>query len=166
MRINEYCDMWRPIVTLALVLAGAVAPDRLQAQTAVPMTFNADVQVTNLHPNVSGVGMTCMAPLPVSLVIGAGMTMSSTPVARSAQKPLVNRAFSGPITATVNIPATVLAIPANRTLTFTCQLDLYQGNGYRSAAASAAVPQSITAQNFEVVAVGSAVTWSQTVTFQ
>src|SRR5688500_14547714 len=123
------------IATLGFCVAGAVCADRVQAQGAL-LTLNANVQVTNLHTSVTHVGLGCTAPLPSPIAGIPGLpSTTSIPYARATPIPVVNRVYSGVVTASSNVPQTILAVPANRTLSVTCVLELYQGGGYREAAA-------------------------------
>jgi len=72
------------------------------------------------------------------------------------------------VTATANVPLAVLAEPANRTLSFTCVLNMWVGGSFKEAAATAATPQNVIegmTGNTELVATGSVATSTQTVTF-
>ena len=82
--------------------------------------------------------------------------------------PVVNREFFGTVTATADVPLAVFAAPANRTLTVTCVLNLSVADASKEAVATAATPQNIVAGaagNWDVVATGSVVKWTQAVTF-
>ena len=166
MTLIQYRRLRIPMATLCLVLAGAVWADRVHAQETVSLTFRANLQVTKMHPSVDGVGVSCSAPLPVSLPSLDGGTYLI--YARSAPAPVVSHGFTGMVTATANVPLAVLAEPANRTLSFTCVLNMWVGGSFKEAAATAATPQNVIegmTGNTELVATGSVATSTQTVTF-
>ena len=179
MTISEHRRLRIIIATLSLFLASAASADLAMAQaivancsspsSCVPMTFNASVQLTKLHPDAGNVGIECRAPIPAGQwTSGAGII--SLLLGRSNPIPIVNRGYAGIVTAVIQVPKVILDVPANRTLNVTCKLILFYGAtaGYQIAVASAAQPEIITpgiSGNFNVVATGSTITWTQAVTF-
>ena len=152
----------RPWVTIAgttLLLALAILAPRADAQpcslpTCVSVTLNVNVQLTNLHPSVSTFVIEC----------SGRNRVGPRPIPSSANSPfipVVNRGYSGNVPLILRVAADVLANPANRTFPGHCELFLRKGNETKAAVASAAQPVVSTATNWEVVASGSKVSWSQ-----
>jgi hypothetical protein len=157
MSIKERRRLRVAIVTLAVVTTGVIGSERVFAQT-VPLTFNANVQLTKLHPDVTQVGMECRAvtagslqPIPISRGI-------ATPV------PVVNRGYAGAMTATMNVNIEYLA-NVDYTLTVVCDLLVTTAAGSKPFLATAARPTAVTTANYDLVAAGSTVRFIQTVTF-
>ena len=169
MTISERRRLRISIATLGLFFASAGSADRAFGQAApcteasvcVTLTLNANVQVTKLHPLVTGVGMKCDATLSTA---GLGTYLFGTPV----MTPVVNRGYTGTLVGTLNVPRSVLDDPAKRTLPVTCNLRLFKAGGPSvgvNAVASAAVPETITDTNWTTVATGSTIRWNEAVTF-
>ncbi|HLG57012.1 MAG TPA: hypothetical protein VI485_16855 [Vicinamibacterales bacterium] len=173
MNINTHRRLRISIVTLGLFAEGAVGADRVVAQavnpvaclsasTCVPLTLTANVRLTKLHPTVTHVGMACWAK-----VVEEGGSLFRFMNGLSTQMSVVNRGYAGSLTATIDVPKSVLAVAANRTLETYCgiQLNNEAGEGPSEALATAAQPESITDSNWNVVATGSIVSWTRLVTF-
>jgi hypothetical protein len=165
MTIWEHRRLRISIATLGLLVAGAVGADRVQAQecpapaTCVRMTLNANVQLTKLHPAVSNVILQCTARAP------GGINRRDS-LRYFDEKSVVNRGYSGSLTAAIDVPRSSLALPANRTMDVTCELALINNNTVRLAVASAAVPALLDGSNdWHVVATGSNIKWTQALTF-
>jgi hypothetical protein len=147
--------------TVGLFIAGALLADRTLAQgpcsfgSCPTMSLTANLQLTNLHSAVTHVQINCRA-------MRSGAFMASAASARAA---VVNRAFTGSVTASIGVPPFQLADPLKRTLDTTCQLEFVNGNSTMAADASATQPLGMLPDNWHVVAAGSTVTWSQAVTF-
>ena len=159
------------LVTVGALLAGLLFATSARAQApvcidqdpnsalCVGVVFNANVQITNLHPAVTHVQLYCYL---TGLHAGSGQV--------GVSKPIVNRGYTGPLTNWVGFFKTDLADPAARTASAKCDLMLIKaGNtpAQRSllAVASAAQPQLLADDNWAVVASGSTITWTQSVTF-
>ena len=162
------------IVTASVLVAAALTPAGAKAQTSnfvtcmdpatsstcVQATFNANVQLTNLHPAVTSVGLRCTLQGQGYFTVGFSLASH-----------VVNRAYTGGIASTVFVLKSQLADPAARTATAVCHLHLYKeasgGNilGQADAVASAAQPTLIADDNWAVVASSSTITWTQSVTF-
>jgi ankyrin repeat protein len=153
------------MTTLGLLLSGALCADRLEAQTCnatspcVPVTVNVNVQLTKLHPAVTQMHVQCT----LDYLTGGnrGSIIGTTSV-----QPIVNRGYAGSLSTVINFPEA--EIEANRTVNVTCitLFHIAANNGQSGVAtATATQPQSITASNWRVVGSGSAVSWSQAVTF-
>jgi hypothetical protein len=85
--------------------------------------------------------------------------------ATSARAAVVNRAFTGSVTAGIQVLPFHLADPRNRTLDTTCQLEFINGTSTMAAVATATQPLGMLPDNWHVVATGLTVTWTQAVTF-
>jgi hypothetical protein len=157
------------LVTVSVLLAGALTVVRADAQVfrcpdpndsnCVSLTFNANVQLTNLHPAVSHVQLFCKAQNVIYGNTGSGES-----------KAVVNRSYTGVLSSRVGIPKYTLEDPAARTLAAECQLVLIKGGNTPAqtsadAVASAAQPVLLTDGNWAVVASGSTIKWTQSVTF-
>ena len=176
MTISEHRRLRIIIATLSLFLAGAVFADDATAQSidiscsspssCVPMTLNANVQITKLHPEVTKVGIGCSAQLPAGQWTTGG-TPTSVIKASINTMAVVNRGYAGIVPAVIQVPKVILDNPANRTLNVTCRLVVFFGSSIRDASASAAQPTTITpglGGNWHLVATGSTITWTQAVT--
>jgi hypothetical protein len=145
--------------TLGVFLMGALCADRALAQTTT-MTLNANVQLTKLHPDVKVAVITCTAPL----ANGQQRTDSSS----GTEGQVINRAVNNRLLqAYIRLSPTDLANPANRTLNVTCRLQLGKAlsGPYSNAQPTATGPTAILPNNWTLVAAGSTVTWTQSVTF-
>jgi hypothetical protein len=123
------------------------------------LTLTANLQITNAHPAVTHVMVECTAHVGTGEIAG-----------RSDKKALTNRAITDAVTAVINVPKSALADPASRTSNISCGMLLGKNGGntandFTPAVASATQPESVTANNWGVVATGSTVTWTQAVTF-
>jgi hypothetical protein len=155
------------LATLGILVAGAVYADRALAQTNVlcsatpncaTVTFNANVQITKLHPAVLAVAMFCTGP---------GLLALDDQPRPPSRREVVNRGYSGILTWAVG--AVNLDNPANRTKEATCNLVLTTmgpntQTDWRPAVVTTGPQQSVTASNWTSVGAGSVVTWTQTVT--
>jgi hypothetical protein len=171
MTIRTHRQSSLAITTLGLFLAGALCTDRLLAQTdpidasfcyqgapdfpatCVPMTFNANVQLTNLHPAVVQVSLGCRPVAGTNAAENRGPTV-----------PVVNRGYAGVLSTTVRVPKSRFVEPANRTINMTCRVLFTKSGGQAAANPTAAQPESITDTNWTVVATSSTVSWTQSVT--
>ena len=152
------------IAVSAWLVLGSSSADHALAQgmacsspspTCITLTLTANLQLTTLHSAVTQAGMSC-----------TGTWANSSQVAGvSAPVAVVNRGFTGSVTVTLFVPAYLLADPARRTLTAACELRLSNGTSTKTAVASASKPEGMLDSNWEVVSAGSAVKWSQSVTF-
>jgi hypothetical protein len=177
MTITESLRLRISLVTLLLMMAGALCADRVLAQaldlvdasfcyqdapnfpsTCVPMTFNANVQLTKLHPAVLNAALGCRVTPP------PGVNPNTLSENRGSPQPVTGRAFSGLLTTTMRVPVSRLVDPANRTMSITCRVLLTKSGGQTAAVPSATQAESITDSNWAVVAAGSTVSWTQTVT--
>jgi hypothetical protein len=177
MTITKSLRLRISLVTLGLVMAGALCADGVLAQetdpvdasfcyenapnfpsTCVPMTFNANVQLTQLHPAILTASLGCRVTPP------PGVNPNTLHENRGSSMPVTGRAFSGLLTTTMRVPVSRLVNPANRTISITCRVLLTRSGGQAAANPSATQPESITASNWAVVAAGSIVSWTQTVT--
>jgi hypothetical protein len=165
MTINKHYRLRLSIVSLSVLLAGAVCADRVEAQTCnatspcVPVTLNVNVQLAKLHPAVTQMHVQC------TLDYLTGGNRGSI-IGKSSNQPVVNRGYSGSLVVLINFPEA--EIEGNRTVNVSCitVFHIAANNGQSGVAtASAAQPESITATNWRVVGSGSTVTWSQAVTF-
>jgi hypothetical protein len=176
MTISQHRRLRTSIVTLGVFLTGAVCADRAEAQRCpstdsqgnplycTALTLNADVQVTKLHPAVTHVAVQCWT---APLANGDRRTGMST-------KPVLDRGYAGTLTTIIDFPPALLAIPANRTTEVTCNLRVGVANGQSQlVAATVSKPENIVPAlpgqemlgNWQLVATGSVIAWTQTVTF-
>jgi hypothetical protein len=175
--IVSTCDgMRRLVVSLGFLATSTIGAHGLLAQAANPatncaaapgdcvtLTLNGTLQLTKLHPDVGFVAVECKTSPMALPVQGPGPSTQAS----SAQMPVTNRSYTGPVTVVIRLPKWLLANPANRTTMAFCELYLSDRAGARMRArASAAVPEGITPSNWDVLAVGSTVMTSpQSVTF-
>jgi hypothetical protein len=140
------------------VLLGAVCADRALAQTNTRLTLRANVQLTKLHPDVKSAIITCTAPL----ANGQSRTDSSS----GPEGDVTNRSLNRTLEALIMLYPTDLENPANRTLNVTCRLQLgkYKSGPYYNAQPNATEPTAISTSNWLLVAAGSTVVWTQSVT--
>lgn len=152
------------LTACALFVAGALNANRVVAQgpfsclsatSCVPLTLNANVQLTNLHPAVTHVKMECTgAMLPNGEIYN-----------QSGQMPVVNRGYTGSLAATLNVPRVVIASAPNHAIAVSCKLQLVKGTTVADAVASATGPQGVLDSNWGVLTTEATVSWKQSVTF-
>jgi hypothetical protein len=164
MTLNERRRLRISLVACGLFVVGALNANRIVAQGAyncltatscTPLTLTANVQLTNLHPAVTHVQFECTGT----------MSPSGEIYERSNQMPVVNRGYTGSLTATMNVPRFVIAAIATHAIPVSCKLQLVKGAAVADAVASAAAPQGVLDSNWGVLATGATVTWKQTVMF-
>jgi hypothetical protein len=155
------------VAALGVFVMGAASADRALAQSAkVTLTLNANVQLTKLHPDVKEVQLLCSAQF------ADGSSRNGT-----SYEAVLNRALNKTMQATLTFLSTDFADSANRTVPVTCRVRLGTGPAlgevrtanyeatYIDAAATASQPTAILPNNWHLVATGSTVTWTQSVTF-
>ena len=146
--------LWISVVTMGLVLN--ICTDRGLAQSTlpVPLTLNINLQLTKLHPGVTGAKVYCDVPF------NYGGT-------RSGYKsiPIVDRGYSGTVAIVIDVPQYQLADPGNRSVGVHCRLRFMSASGEVIPTATATQPQGILPTNVAVVATGSVVAQSKSVTF-
>jgi hypothetical protein len=147
------------IATLGVFLIGAMFADRALAQNT-RLTLNVNVQLTKLHPDVKQAIVACTAPL------ASGQSRTDT-TGNGPEGGVNNRALNRTMQAMITFYPADLADPANRTVTVTCRLQLGKSSSgpYYNAQPNAAQPTAISTSNWLLVAAGSTVTWTQSVTF-
>jgi hypothetical protein len=170
MTISEHHRLGVSTITLGLFLAGVGYADPCLAQRflpqcsatqpCVPMTLNANVQLTKLHPAVTQFQVTCF----ITDIKGSDLSNHEIS-SNSSWMPVVNRGYAGSVTVILNVPQYLFDLPVNRTLKARCDLDLMNSIYVRRVVASATQPETITDANWHVVAVGPTVAWTQDVTF-
>jgi hypothetical protein len=158
MTVSHHRQRQVSIAALGVFLMGAVCADHALAQN-IRLTLNANVQLTKLHPDVKAAAVTCTAPL------ANGQSRTDTTSGLAGQ--VNNRAFNQTLQALITFYPADFADPANRTLNVTCRLQLAKFNSgpYYNAQPNAAEPTAISPANWLLVAAGSTVTWTQSVTF-
>lgn len=150
------------IVTTALVMAGAVCADHVQAQT-VPLTLNLNLQFKNLHPAVTRLQIFCSAPMPSDGTVAAWTQIHG----RTPWIPVVNRAYSGVVPLVIDVAQALLVFPVNRSPTVTCITWLGNIAGPEGVAklSTTAEPESISNETWLMVPADSVTFWTQKVTF-
>ena len=157
MTVRQYRHRRVSVAALGIFLLGAACAGRASAQVAQSprVTLNANVQLTKLHPDVKKARLLCSAPL------ANGQSRTGT----SAEENILNRALNKTMQALVVLFAVDFENPANRTVNVTCRLQLSNGGAFSNAQPSAAEPMAILPSNWLLVATGSTVTWTQSITF-
>jgi len=164
MKINTRGHLRIAMPMLSLLVVGVVCSGRVQAQapaclsdgSCVPVTLKANVQITNLHPSAGYARIYCSAPL--------GNMHSG-----ESWQQLGSSGYTGVLTAVLPVVKSDLANAANRTLNVTCELQigtnhLGRVDKTRAAVVSTGPLQMFSADNWNIVAAGSTVSWTQTVT--
>jgi hypothetical protein len=146
-------------LTVCLAALGlAVASDATSATAAcadcATVTFNANLQVTKLHPSVTAVELTCRSP-------------GSDEIGKSGKLPVVDHGFTGSVTVVMTFSAAyIISRPDYRAFAY-CELWLESplAPGRHMAVALAAQPLLVTDPHWYYVATGSTVSVAKELTF-